>query len=30
MKIVNTNTNSIGPLSGGFADVNKFGNRKPS
>ena len=29
MKIDNTtNTNSIGPLSGGFADVNKFGNRK--
>ena len=28
MKIVNTNTNSIGPLSGGSADVNKFGNRK--
>ena len=29
MKIVNTtNTNSIGPLSGESADVNKFGNRK--
>ena len=29
MKIINTtNTNSIGPLSVGSADVNKFGNRK--
>ena len=28
MKIVNTNTNSIGPLSEGSADNNKFRNRK--